>query len=676
MNLKTGVKRIFQGAFEHLWSAGFRGLGRLLRPCPEVWSSPAGRRVLIVAPHPDDEVAGCAGAILAHRQHGDRVIVAVATDGRRSRALGLDAVQMAAARQAEMAAAAGHLDVELEWFGLPEGDWRIRVLEDQLVDLLSRFRPDAVYAPSRIDFHPEHERVARALGNALATADDGLPEIRIYAVQVPLTWRLANLVVPVDPTAPTLEAAVRAHRSQLGSLERCLRRRRYAGGLYRMDGAAETFWRMTTAQYRWLHSRPPSRPLHRTFRGLRYYAWSDPLAYLRGLAERRRLLRSVSRRAGGAQAKPECAGGAQAKPECARGARTKPWRQGRAHGMSDDWRLRPFQTGDEPGICRLLERGFGRPVEEAAWHRKLKRQPSLVENVWLAVDRQDRPIFHYGGIPRTLELAGEQRNVMVAADSVTDPAFRRRGILTAAVSAAHEAWAGAGVACVLGLPNEQWGSRVQALDWRPLFPLAWLIRPLRPERLLARRLRLPGLERLTVIASLWRSLPGRRPDPTLEIRRTEEAAEETGILAAKCASEGVLMLARDREWLGWRYPRDRYRMISAWRAGRFAGYLVYRFDPEGGFGFIAELLTRPADAAGQRALVDSAAARLDDLGAVAVAALAIPGSPLSRAFRRARFFPRRKSFPVHCVPLADDLAMETLRDPGRWWLQGGDFDVT
>ena len=293
MNLKTAVKRIFQGAFEQLWSVGFRVLGRLLRPRPEVWSSPGGRRVLVVAPHPDDEVAGCAGAIHAHRRRGDRVLVAAATDGRRSRALGLGGEEMAAVRQAEMVAAAGHLDVELEWLGLPEGDWRIRNLADGLGDLLNRFRPDAVYAPSRIDFHLEHERVARALGNALAMAGDDLPEVRIYAVQVPLTWRLANLVVPVDPKAPSLEAALRAHRSQLGSLERCLRRRRYAGRLYRMSGAAETFWRLTPAQYRRLHHREPSRPLHRIFRGLRYYAWSDPLAYLCGLAERRRLVRSV-----------------------------------------------------------------------------------------------------------------------------------------------------------------------------------------------------------------------------------------------------------------------------------------------------------------------------------------------------------------------------------------------
>ncbi len=298
MSLKTGLKRIVQAAFEHLWSAGFRVLGRRLRHRPEVWSSPGGRRVLVVAPHPDDEVAGCAGAILAHRRCDDQVTVAVATDGRGSRVFGPDAEQMAATRHAEMTAAAGHLGVELEWLGLPEGEWRIEALESRLAGVLRRSRPDVVYAPSRIDFHPEHERVARALGGALASAQGEARKVRIYAVQVPLTPRLSNLVVAVDLEAPDLEAAFRAHRSQLGSLERCLRRRRYAGRLYRMPGPAETFWQLTPAHYRRLHRRTPRRPLHRTFRGLRYYAWSDPLAYLRGLQERRRLLQSTSSRGG------------------------------------------------------------------------------------------------------------------------------------------------------------------------------------------------------------------------------------------------------------------------------------------------------------------------------------------------------------------------------------------
>lgn len=288
--IKRAFKSSVQGAFEGLWSTCFRMLGRFLRPTPEVWSSGGDGRVLVVAPHPDDEVAGCGGTILEHRRRGDRVLVSCATDGRRSGSLGLPPERMAARRRAEMADAAACLDVELDWIGVPEGEWRPRDLADRLARVLRRYRPDTIYAPSRIDYHPEHEKVAQALAVAL-NAGSGSPsraELRIYSIQVPLTPMLSNLIVPVDPSEPRLLKALAAHRSQFGSFAPCLRHRLYLGRFYGLGGAEE-LWRLSAEQYQRLHRDEPRRPGVRVFRGLRYYAWSDPLAYLRGLGERRRL---------------------------------------------------------------------------------------------------------------------------------------------------------------------------------------------------------------------------------------------------------------------------------------------------------------------------------------------------------------------------------------------------
>ncbi len=201
---------------------------------------------------------------------------------------------MATTRRDEMEAAAACLDVELDWIGLPEGEWRPADLEGRLGQVIGRFRPDIIYAPSRIDFHPEHLKVARALARSLNAADSRqpAPELRIYGVQVPLTPLLANLVVEVGRSEGRLHDALAAHRSQRPSLDPCLRHRRYLGQLYGLAGAEE-FWRLTAEQYERLHRDANARPPERAFRGLRYYAWSDPLAYLRGLEERRRSARLV-----------------------------------------------------------------------------------------------------------------------------------------------------------------------------------------------------------------------------------------------------------------------------------------------------------------------------------------------------------------------------------------------
>ncbi|MFK7743149.1 MAG: PIG-L deacetylase family protein, partial [Planctomycetota bacterium] len=48
---------------------------------PVLWRKPPHGRVLVFAPHPDDEVAGPGGILALHQQNGDAVRVVVTTDG-------------------------------------------------------------------------------------------------------------------------------------------------------------------------------------------------------------------------------------------------------------------------------------------------------------------------------------------------------------------------------------------------------------------------------------------------------------------------------------------------------------------------------------------------------------------------------------------------------------------
>ncbi len=240
-----------------------------------------------MAPHPDDESAGCAGALLEHRRVGDQVVIACVTDGRRSGALGLRPERMAAARFEEMKTAAEFLDSRLEWWGLPEMEWEDHELSDRLEALVARTNPDLVYVPSGIDFHPEHQRVARVLAQSLLRLTPTL-RLRIYPIQVPLMPFPANVLVPIRD-ASSVEQAIRCHRTQIGSLVPTLRRRRYAAALAGLPGLAEAYWELDAGEYARLHGTELSSIEPSTFRGLRYWAFSDPLAYLTGIKLRRRL---------------------------------------------------------------------------------------------------------------------------------------------------------------------------------------------------------------------------------------------------------------------------------------------------------------------------------------------------------------------------------------------------
>lgn len=285
------VKRAAARGVERIWGLGFQAAGYLVRPRANRWTSSGGQQVLVVAPHPDDEAIGCVGTVLLHSQSGDRVCVAIATDGRRSKAVP-DPVEMSLLRRREAANAARGMRLDrLEWVGLPEGEWSMRALRDYLKALLDEIEPDIVYAPSRIDFHPEHFKVAHALALALREAAKQRPfdpRVRIYQVQVPLTPFVSNLVADVSALIPQCEAVLRAYVSQAGSVACTYRQRRYSALLHGISAHAEEFWEMPASGYIALHGTPPQQ-WPDAFRGLRNFPLTDPLAYLVGRRERRRI---------------------------------------------------------------------------------------------------------------------------------------------------------------------------------------------------------------------------------------------------------------------------------------------------------------------------------------------------------------------------------------------------
>jgi LmbE family N-acetylglucosaminyl deacetylase len=242
--------------------------------------------VLVVAPHPDDEIA-CGGTLLLHARAGDEVHVVYVTDGRGSRAGGLGPDEMAAQRRDEVDQVAPALGLRgAHWLGLREWEWDEATLERALGGHLREREPDVVYVTSRLDFHPEHVRVAGCVARALLPAAPQGVKLRIYQIQVPLTPLLVNLVAPISTVADELLAAMRRYRSQVGSIERCHRMKRYAAACYGMAGHAEEFWEIDADAYRRVHA-APADPAG-AFRGVRWWPFTDPLAYLRGLGARRR----------------------------------------------------------------------------------------------------------------------------------------------------------------------------------------------------------------------------------------------------------------------------------------------------------------------------------------------------------------------------------------------------
>jgi LmbE family N-acetylglucosaminyl deacetylase len=174
-------------------------------------------RVLVIAPHPDDEAIGCGGAICLHRREGSAVHVVFLTSGERYTEE-VPAERNRLVREAEARQAAGVLDVQgLDFLRLPDlgVGGCIDEAAGQLRSLLAARTPDILYVPHPEEAHPDHAAAVVIVRAALASlsSEAPRPQLRGYEVWSPLTRH--HWVEDISAVMPQKVRAVRCYRSQL-----------------------------------------------------------------------------------------------------------------------------------------------------------------------------------------------------------------------------------------------------------------------------------------------------------------------------------------------------------------------------------------------------------------------------------------------------------------------------
>jgi hypothetical protein len=322
--------------------------------------------------------------------------------------------------------------------------------------------------------------------------------------------------------------------------------------------------------------------------------------------------------------------------------------------------LRPASEGDLEALIALRERTFGQRIAPAQWRWKLAGRPTPVPNVWV-VEAGGRLIFQYAGIPTRVRHLGTDALAMVSVDTMTDPDYRRRGLLTRMGGATYEHWRRAGVAFVLGIPNEQWGSRAAAMGWAPIAELRRWVRWLAPLEMLAASVGLRFRRRAAEVDDARAGLPD-----VLSVSEVTELAP-LDQLWRRTGDEGVV---RDADWFRWRYLEaiPAWTVLAARRDEQTVGALAFRLDahPTRPTGVIGEVVG--SDLATLRALLRAAGSRLRRLGALKATLLIQPNSMLEQAALASGFIPRRYAFSVQAIDLGGGL-------PRAGHFQGGDFDV-
>lgn len=184
-----------EGTPECGWQ-GWPGLAAL-QPRTLAEIVPKGRRVVVVAPHPDDELLGCGGTLARLAQAGHEIAVVGVTDGEAShpQSSRFTPRSLAATRCSERKRGLRALGLAGSSQRLVFPDGGVTANEQGLMHaLVALLEPgDVVFTTWRLDGHPDHEAVGRATASATRARDATLVEMPVWM------WHWAR---PDDPRVP------------------------------------------------------------------------------------------------------------------------------------------------------------------------------------------------------------------------------------------------------------------------------------------------------------------------------------------------------------------------------------------------------------------------------------------------------------------------------------------
>ena len=170
------------------------------------------RPLLVLAPHPDDEVLACGGLLALAASRGVRAHVIVLTDGGQ----GGDAT----AREAESLAAAHALggaqaQRSLQFWRLPDRGLQPGApLQQRINEAIEASRAEWVLAPSPFEIHPDHRAVCQASIAAVRERRNAGQAVQLVCFEVgqPL---IPNALIDISAVAARKAQALQCFASQL-----------------------------------------------------------------------------------------------------------------------------------------------------------------------------------------------------------------------------------------------------------------------------------------------------------------------------------------------------------------------------------------------------------------------------------------------------------------------------
>jgi GNAT superfamily N-acetyltransferase len=352
-----------------------------------------------------------------------------------------------------------------------------------------------------------------------------------------------------------------------------------------------------------------------------------------------------------------------------------------------NWFIRAYREGDESKILELWkavypEKQYLQQQWLRWWHWKYKDIPSG-SKTWLAWDN-GKIVGQFPVLLLNLKVGNDIKKVAYPLDLMTQPDYRRQGIISTLEQNARDELAKVGINITIGFPNDISYLVATKLGDFDIAARRTMIRVFKWENTLKKRISNKFFLKFCTINCYMLNKLLFRASKTpvvkdLTITQVSCFDERINEFWARVSSQLQTIVVRSKDYLNWRYatvPDISYSIYIAEKAGVIRGYLVLRCDCEyRKKGVIFDLLSESEEVA--RSLLSTATEHCRRDNTDYIVWVGIANKTYLRAFRKSGFisrpFLKEGNFIVYSS--APDISKEFLRNPQNWLIQTGDEDV-
>lgn len=186
------------------------------------------KRILVCAPHPDDDIIGCGGTIIKHAIQGDIVTILYMTKGDAAKSL-YSKKKLATIREQEARRAAHIIGVSTCcFFNNPDGKIKKnKKTIKETIALIRHVKPHIVYIPHKHDEHTDHQATHTIIKTALIKAyklysqEDAIKDIpwNIEKILCYEVWTPLQRVTHIENITQQMELKLTALRQHISQIE-------------------------------------------------------------------------------------------------------------------------------------------------------------------------------------------------------------------------------------------------------------------------------------------------------------------------------------------------------------------------------------------------------------------------------------------------------------------------